>query len=202
MSVTKTTNAEVYSVRKDYEWATIMLRCWSRPANVGTPHEGTYYCGEIMIHSSYGSWAYTWTACCEPFKASLLDAEFDYVFTKFMGTKLQVWDGEGSVKSLRGRLLDYRKWGDITKDEARALWDEIEANEAELESSSHDFVECAYRIARDIDSRGVTRLLSEPWELTDTQPDHQAVGFWRVLWPEFTQALRAEVAAEQEPAHV
>lgn len=202
MSCTKTTAAEVYAVRKDHEWATIMLRCWSRPANVGTPHEGTYYCGEILIHSTFGAWANTWTACGEPFKAFLIDAEFDYVFTKFMGTRLQVWDGEGSVKSLRGRLLDYRKWGDLTKDEARALWDEIEANEAELETSSHDFVECAYRIASDLDMRGVRRLLSEPWELTTTQHDHQAVGFWRELWPEFVATLRAEVAAEQEPAHV
>ena len=23
------------------------LHCWDRRANVGTPHQGTYYCGEI-----------------------------------------------------------------------------------------------------------------------------------------------------------
>jgi hypothetical protein len=199
MSTTKYNDAEVYSVRKDYEWATIVLRCWSRPANVGTPHERTYYCGEIIINSTFGCWANVWTACGEPFKQFLLDAEFDYVFTKFMGAKLEVWDGEGSVKSLRRLLLEYRRIGDLDKEEARKLWDEIDANEYELESSSNDFVECASRIADDIDSRGVHRLLSEPWELTTTQHDHQAVGFWRELWPEFTQALRAEVAAESQP---
>lgn len=193
MSATKTNDAEVYSVRKDHEWATIVLRCWSRPVNAGG-RDTTYYCGEIIINSTFGCWANVWTACGNPFKQFLLDAEFDYVFTKFMGTKLEVWDGEGSVESLRRQLLEYRRIGDIDKDEARSLWDEINANEHELESSLNDFVECADRIASNIDSRGVYRLLSEPWELTTTQHDHQAVGFWRELWPEFTRALRAEQA--------
>ena len=199
MSCTKTTDAEVYAVRKDYEWATIMLRCWSRPANVGTPHERPYYCGEILIHSSYGSWGNTWTACGEPFKEFLLDAEFDYVFTKFMGTRLNVWDGEGSVESLRERLLEWRKTGELTKGEARALWDEIDINETELETSERDFVECAYRMAADIEGRNVRHFLAEPWELTRDQHDSQAVGFWRELWPEFIATLQAEVAAAKFP---
>lgn len=200
MSVTKVTGHEVYSIHTNHEWATIVLRCWSRLANVGTKHEGTYYCGEILIHSTFGSWGNTWTACAEPFKAFLVDAEFDYVFTKFMGTKLEVWDGEGSVKSLRRLLLEYRRIGDLDKDEASSLWGEINANEHELESSSNDFVECAYRIAGNIDSRGVYRLLSEPWELTTTKHDPQAVGFWRTIWPEFVGALKAEMAEQEVPA--
>lgn len=200
MSVTKTTDAEVYSVRSKHEWATIMLRCWSRQANVGTPHEGTYYCGEILINSTFGAWAYVWTACGEPFKQFLMHAEFDYVFTKFMGSRLEVWDGEGSTKSLRRLLLEYRRIGDLDKDEARELWDAINANESELECSSSDFVNCAERMADEIDCRGVYRLLSEPWEITTTKDDPQAVGFWRELWPEFTAALNAELEEQAVPA--
>lgn len=195
MSITKTTDAEVYRIWKDHEWATIMLRCWSRPVNSGG-RETTYYCGEIMIHSSFGAWANTWTACGEPFKAFLLDAEFDYVFTKFMGTELRVWDGEATVKGLQLRVIEWRRDGELSKDEARSLWDEISANGLELETSERDFVECAYRIASDLDTPNIRHVLSEPWEFGRKQHDQQAVGFWRQLWPEFTQALRAEV----EPA--
>lgn len=200
MSVTKTTDAEVYIVGKNFERATIVLRCWSRPANVGTPHECTYYCGEILINSTFGCWANVWTACGEPFKRFLLDAEFDYVFTKFMGTKLEVWDGEGSVAALRRSVLEHRRWGDLDKDESRRLWDEINSNESELVSSLDDFVECCSSIADDIDSRGIYRLLADPWELGSTQHDHQAVGFWRELWPEFTAALAEELEEQAVPA--
>ncbi len=200
MSITKTTDAEVYRIWKDHEWATIMLRCWSRMANVGTPHEGIYYCGEILIHSSYGAWANTWTACGSPFKRFLMKADFDYVFTKFMGTDLEVWDGEGSVKNLRRKLIEARQIGDLRREDARAFWDEIEGSESELESSQRDFFECCYRMRSDLCIDAVDDILSEPWELTTTQHDHQAVGFWRELWPEFTQALRAEVAADALPA--
>jgi hypothetical protein len=200
MSATKTTDAEVYIVRKNHEWATIMLRCWSRPANVGTEHKHTYYGGEILINSTFGCWANVWIACSDPFKQFLLDAEFDYVFTRFMGTRLEVWDGEGSVKSLRRLLLEHRRIGELDKDEARRLWDAIEANELDLAPSLDAFVECASSIADDIDSKSVYRLLSEPWELTTTQHDHQAVGFWREIWPEFTAALKAEMAEQAVPA--
>ncbi len=196
MSVTKSTDAEVYAVLKNYECATIMLRCWSRPDHVGTEHARTRYCGEILIHSSFGSWGNTGTACGKPFKLFLLDADFGYVFTKFMGTKLQVWDGEASVASLRRRVLEWRRSREIPSAAGRELLDAIDSYSSELESSSHEFVECVYRIADDLGLPSIRSLLSEPWELTETQPDPQAVGFWRELWPEFCTALRAETAAE------
>ena len=48
----------------------------------------------------------------------------------------------------------------LSKDEARSLWDEISANGLELETSERDFVECAYRIASDLDTPNIRHVLS------------------------------------------
>lgn len=195
MSVTKTMDCEHYVVRKSYEWASIVVRRWS----VDEGADKVRHCGEILIHSSYGSWANSWGHCGVPFKRFLIGADFDYVFTKFMGNSLQIFDDQGSVKKLRARVIDYRKQGDIDKEEARAVWDGIEDEEAALECSEREFVDAVYRIVRDVDSGRVQRMFAEPWELTAKCYDHQATGFWRELWPEFKATLIAETA-EAVPA--
>ena len=82
MPVIKTLRAcyEVRDGQRCGEWANITLRCWDNPPHAGTSRTEMYYCGEIVIHSSHGNWANTWTACGEPFKRFLLDVEFDYIF--------------------------------------------------------------------------------------------------------------------------
>lgn len=205
-TVTKDEGFAVYRVRTNYEYATIAIREWQGRGIDDTPRE----LGEILIYSSFGSWAYQWGHLGRPFKRWLLTAEFDYVFTKFMGTKLRVFDGEGSVKEMRCRVIEKRRYGDIDKPTARALWDELEANESEAESSERDFVETMSAISQrfedgwSVDTDDIERLserqrnaamqlLSEPWERIARKHDHQAVGFWRDIWPVFINYLRAEL---------
>lgn len=195
MSVTKTTDAEHYIVRKNLEWASIVVRCWQAEEYGKTRH-----CGEILIHSSYGSWANSWGYCGSQFKQFLIGLNFDYIFTKFMGHEFKVFDGELSVRRLRDRLIESRKEGGVTKDEARECWDEIEGRESELESSEREFVDAVYAIVHRVDSGRVQRIFCEPWELIRKTADQQAVGFWRDIWPEFAAALKAELAEQAVPA--
>jgi hypothetical protein len=173
--------------------------------------ERVRYCGEILIHSTFGSWAYQWGHIGQPFREFLQEAEFDYVFTKFLGNDFQVFDGEGSLNNLRREVIEHRREGSINKATARALWDEIEAAQHEAEDSSASFVEALRDIADRFDSgwssdsgldeltdderQDAVRFLQEPWELTTTKPHPQAVGFWRDLWPVFVERLKAELAA-------
>ena len=197
MSVAKST-AERYAVHTSGgEYASIVLRDWSRPVNTGQGRTGTYYCGEIQIHSSFGSWGHTWTACAVPFKEFLLDAEFEYVFIKFMGTKFRVFDGEASFKSLVERVLRSRREGEINKYEARDIYADMADVQEELECSSNDFCNAVFRLVEGRSGR-VSRMFAEPWDLMCHKPDPQAVGFWRDIWPEFTTALREELA---QPEH-
>jgi len=204
MPVTKTVR-ECYEIRDGRpggEWANITLHCWNRLANAGTPQDGIYYCGEITIQSSFGTWGHIWTACANPFKQFLLEAEFDYVFGKFMGAGLHEFDGEGSMRALRRRLIEHRRLSMLDKDEARALRDALKDCEEEATSSENDWVNALSDAARDmrLESFYAARFLGEPWELSATSPTSCAVSFWRELWPMFTEALREELAAECAPA--
>lgn len=201
MTVTKTTR-ECYEVRENHEWANITLACWDRPANVGTKHECTYYCGEITIQSSFGTWGYVWTACGVPFKQFLMRAEFDYVFTKFMGTKLERHDGDGTFRQVRRDIVEQRRQGSIDRAEAREVWDAVSWERERIES---DATSCGYALM-DVASQIGTKhpmhdSFADPcaWPRV-TKHDVQAVGFWRELWPAFVDALKAETQPAAQAA--
>jgi hypothetical protein len=209
-SVTKSDGWDVYHIRADYEWATIAVKGWQALGVDRQPRE----IGEIMIHSSYGSWAYQWGHLGEPFKKWLTEADDpSYIAGKLLGSKAKVFDGEKTVKRLRQSLLEHRMMGDINKGDARAIWDWIESNEPELESSEDRFVECMRdcedeaewptqtgRFEDATPGRGASYFLSEPWERIETSLDRSFVRFWEVLMPVFKQALRDELTAAKEAA--
>lgn len=202
MPVIKTMR-ECYEVRdgtRGGEWANITLHCWERAANVGTKHEGTYYCGEITIQSSFGTWGYIWTACANPFKEFLQEVEFDYAFGKFMGLQLEEFDGDGSMRAMRERIIENRWHTWLSKVDARALWDVLEDCESEATCSSNDWVSALVDAAESLRldrQPAAAEFLSEPWEHIQTRPKPCAVRFWRTLWPLFTEALKAEAGATQ-----
>lgn len=204
--VTKSNDFEVYHVRagyQDLEWATIAIKGWQAKGNDDRPRE----IGEILIHSSYGSWAYQWGHLGVPFKAWLAKTDDKhYIAGKFLADKAYKFDGEKTVKGLRERVIEWRKVGDLEKEQARLIWDWIEENELELETSVDSFVNRMYDGPRDCDdmtrSTGA-RFFEEPWEYTATSLDRQFDGFWTHVWPAFQQALREELnpTTTQDHAH-
>lgn len=201
MPVTKTMR-ECYEVREDKphgEWANITLHCWDRTANRGTKHEGRYYCGEITIQSSFGTWGHIWTACANPFKKFLQDIEFDYAFGKFMGSKLEQFSGEVSMRAMRERIIENRKYASLSKADARGLWDALSDREDEATCSESDWVRTLQDVAEGLRRDRLpiaAEFLSEPWDYIQTEPKPCAVNFWRRLWPLFIAELRRET----EPA--
>lgn len=189
-TIRKDTSADVYRIRTArHEWATIVLFGWQQPGNDGTPRE----CGEILIHSGFGSWANSWGHLGMPFKAFLLKAERDYIATKFMGADAYKFDGELTVRELRKRLLRWRLEGRLNKDEALQLWDYIEERQVELESSTHDFVGAMQQAETELTpTRQLLRFVQEPWEHMATSLDHQFAGFWREIWPVFLHQVKTE----------
>lgn len=194
MTVTKTTR-ECYEVRAGHEWANIMMRCWDNPPPEGS-RRGMYYCGEITIQSSFGTWGYVWTACGVPFKQFLVRAEFDYVFTKFMGTKLDRFDGEASAREVSKWITGGRRERHLSKAEAREAWEAFGELRSMVEHSEHDFGAAMMDVARSLGrEHPLHDNFADPCEWPrETHYDHQAAGFWRQLWPPFIEALRAELA--------
>lgn len=202
MPVTKTTR-ECYEVREGRpggEWANITLACWDNPPQPGYSHTSMYYGGEIQIHSSFGSWGHAWNSCAVPFKQFLTGAEFDYVFTKFMGTKLDCFDGDASAREVRKWIVEDRRSGGMSKAEAREAWDAFEDVRSMAEYSEHDFGTAMMDVARSLgDRHPMHDNFADPcgWPRC-TRYDYQAAGFWKRLWPLFCDALRQEAAAKTE----
>ena len=203
MSAPNTMNvARIRGGHGNLEWATICWTGWQATGVDGKPRE----CGEILIHSTFGSWANSWGHLGQPFDQWLQEAERSYCAEKFLGTRAREFDGEASVKSLRDSLLEHRRNGDITKNDARSIWDWIEDNEMELESGSEEFfVNRLYECSREADwqdeghphkyherspGRGARYFLDEPYERSRHQLNRQFAGFWRDLWPVFVKQLK------------
>lgn len=196
-TVTKDDGFQVYRVRNNGEWATIAIREWRTapdPMCGGISRE----CGEILIHSSFGTWAYQWGNLGIPFRHFLLKANFDYVFTKFMGDDLQCFDGEARVRAVFKMILRYSRESYLTKDQARELWDEVRSVASQAECDEREFGEAMLHVRHQIDDDNpMADYFSDPMEWPRlTRDDCQAVGFWRELWPHFVNHLRTEAQPE------
>ena len=195
MPVTKTMR-ECYEIRdgkRGGEWAYITMHCWDNPAPDGSARN-MYYCGQITIQSSFGTWGHTWTACGVPFKQFLIDVDFGYAFTKFMGTDLVRFDGEATMKQILTDIVERRRRDSLTKDEAREAWDMVQTESGRITESANDYGYAMMDIAAQLDRRHDMReYFSDPsgWPRC-TRYDYQAQGFWRTLWPLFIDALKDE----------
>lgn len=208
MSVTKHTNADVYSVKNKGEWATIVVREWSDRREDGSDWPR----GEILINSTFGSWSQYWNAPGMRFKKFLIGLDFDYVFGRFMGLSLEQFDGDASVAGIQRKVLDMRRRRQVGREEARFVWSEIDERTFELSEGEQSFITACGEIRRECEQPWSPRTLSriemdelatifeEPWYEIQKRDDPQAVGFWRILWPEFCGALRAELEPAKEAA--
>lgn len=200
MSATKTMR-ECYEIRHAGEWANIMLAIWDRPSMTGSGMEIAHG-GEIAIHSSFGSWAYTWTACGVSFKRFLCGIDFDYAFTKFMGARLRKFDGEATLNQIKREIIRQRRQTDLSAESAREVWELVDWGSENIEGSNptaygHEMQEIGEALSFNHPMR---EYFLDPCAWPNvTRYDEQAVGFWRDIWPEFTKALKAE-AAEGVPA--
>lgn len=191
MSVTKKTR-ECYEVRNRGEWANITLHCWQRPVS-----GGTYHCGEIVINSSFGAWANTWTACGVPFKQFLCGVDFDYAFTKFMGAKLNLFDGEATLNEIKREIIRQRRRTDLNAESAREVWELLDWGRENIDGGNatafgHEMIQIGEALHYGHPMKDYF-LDASGWPNV-TRYDYQAVGFWRDIWPEFTEALKAETA--------
>lgn len=185
-SVTKSV-METYTIRNRGEYATIALRCSEAKG------EDRYYTGEILINSSFGSWANYWGACGRPFKEFLQKLDFHYTFGKFMGASLEVFDEDETIADIKRKLIEVRRENRITHEEVRDLWEQVDDIETYSEES---FGNGCREIGSNLGPRHPLHdYFNEPWDLKRTKPDVQATGFWREIWPHFITELKKETDA-------
>lgn len=192
MTISKDT-FDAYRITNNGEWASIALRTWSRPINDG---KETYYCGEILIRSSFGNFNNCWTACGVPFKEFLLDVDWDYFMQK-CGCTTHVYDGPATLRHIQREILRQRRDHDFDARQARDLWDAVCDADTEIIDGLNQMVLAMQGAETEVvPDREVIEFLAEPRYFQITKPNPQATGFWRELWPEFVAELRRELSAE------
>lgn len=192
MSVKKTT-VEAYRVSANGEWATIVVQGWQRPDGGASlpPMEQ----GEILIHSTYGSWGHYWTHLGVPVKQFLVGTSFDYFMGKMMRGSLREFDFAASLSLWKQHLVEARRTRQLTGEQFREVWDE---------SCRPERVSVELFVDRLERSRPVELRDHPLWDSLGSyvvaRNSSQAMGFWRDLWPKFIGQLRHEMTAANEPA--
>ncbi len=166
---------ERYLIRVGGEWAYIYVD----EAN-----------GVFTSYSSFGNYAYQWRSIGgRTLKAFLSGLDFDY----FMGKTRRDYrrfDYDATVEGIKEYIVDGRRQGSLTKDEARAAWRDLE--DISDENSSDRFFDafCWSKPLMHVYGSDICDIARE-------RPDPDSRGFWQKIWPEFLKkiAVTAEAAA-------
>ena len=190
LSPVKKSSIEKYSVWNNYEYATICLDEWQHSEGEALRHGG-----EILILSSYGTFAHAWTACGKPFKQFLLGIGHDSFMRKCLGRDANVFDGEATFKLAPKRVLEARRHGDLWKSDARHLYDQLQSREGDLKASADGFL---LNIPLVANNAAQESLFDDAYDMIREKRNPQAVGFWENLWPVFVGELRKECGLAQQ----
>lgn len=90
--------------------------------------------GQVSALSDYGNYGYVWGAVggdkamsyIERLMRFVMRIDPGYALSKFGQGLREVFDGESTEKMIRNTLLDLRRVGEISKDEAREEWDRLD----------------------------------------------------------------------------
>lgn len=124
-SIISKSQASVYRMRKDGEYACIVIEAWERPVSTSTDPQGVAYAGELLINSSFGNFCNQWGHCGVPFEQFLLSLGKHSFLEKCLGENAEEFDHDGSLQAIKRRVLEARRAKDLSKDEARDIYDMV-----------------------------------------------------------------------------
>lgn len=185
-SVLQSLPCECFQVGTAGEHATVFLREWAPVSG------GRYWGGELVVHSTYGTFGHTWTTCAVPFKQFLLRSSFASLMGKFFGERVHVYDGEATFKAVARDILKARHAKELSADEAAELWDDWYCNQDTIEGAEDGFYLTMDSL---LEPPGANRnsILREPSMSVCRKDNPQATGFWAELWPLVCEVLRPAV---------
>jgi hypothetical protein len=186
MSVKLIENFKSYSVHKDGEWATICIR-----QTKNDYLENSYNGGEILIHSSYGSWGYSWgNIGSRDFREFLSKLDYHYFWGKLDEELGECFDDDGTIREIKRIILRDRRNGDIVAEEAREHFDEILSFE-EFQDSHKDS-NAFYSTMNDC-YRDLFSYLNNGDLVSITKKKQECDWFWKTLWSEFIEEMKKEL---------
>ena len=135
--------------------------------------------GLFQAQTPYGDFAYHWPPAyrsCDLF-TFLASLDFGYFMGKASSKPYREPDWERTFRNLRKEILEHRrKWGDLTRDQARGCWEELESIERNQPFGEEGF----YRLWWD--SPDLSKWTnSEPVSIS-YRDTFAARHFWDVIW--------------------
>lgn len=140
--------------------------------------------GIFSTVSDYGNYGYWWGAIGGDgdIRRFLLNSERDPDYFRIKLNPTSHYDGEATCEAIRKQIIEWRKDGTMSREEAREEYDRAETACADF----RDWYE-----ETEIEDAG---------EFYVTKPDAQAVAFVEKVMPRLCEMLRAELAAEKAAA--
>lgn len=172
-----------YSVRKDGEWATICIR----------QTKNDYNGGELLIHSSFGSWGNFWgNIGSRDFREFLSKLNYGYFWGKLDEDLGETFDCDGTIKELKRCILQDRKSDVICEEEAREHYEEILS--FEKWHSPHKNGDLLYSCMSEYYTDLYVYLSNNDLPIV-TKNKPSCEGFWKTIWSEFVVQMQEELKA-------
>lgn len=150
--------------------------------------------GILQCHSSFGDYAYHWSAFGENFKEFLCRIEPAYLIDK-IADKTYL-DFEDYQEKAKATTIEERRDGELTKEEARELWDFI-TNDLDDYSGSYDLV-CNEIYHNNILDKlyGGEVFYSNFMPVKDYTPNAKAFAY--DIFPKFVEILKHELEEQMK----
>lgn len=141
--------------------------------------------GYFSVVSDFGNYSYIWSSIgCDDFREFLLEIESGYLLGKI--SRQTEWQGEEVLKSVKQYILEHRRDGSYTREEAREEWDLLqEVNDFYAEG---DFQEWYFHSGSKI---------QDAYEFSRKDYPTEARNFCTQVMPRLREVLKAELAAEK-----
>jgi len=143
--------------------------------------------GMLAICSDYGNYGHKWPPQGwgeGDFRSFLLEIETDYYLRSKL-SKENFYSGRKTLENIRDHILNYRRSGIYTREEASEEWELVNRYAGDIELNAIGFHE--WYLETHIDGAG---------ELSHYTYNPQLNGFCEHIWPRFREMLQAELAGE------
>lgn len=150
--------------------------------------------GFLTITSSYGNWAFIWSAMGEGTTLTdfIIRAGDDYLANKMWGKDQEMFEYDEAVKDIQRVIIEDRRNKLLDSDKARFLWKEAEELGEEYEGVSRDLFMSAFS-----DNRYLIEWKSEWWETNwGMRPKPGFLTLKNEIIPMFRRYLKGELQDE------